>query len=140
MAAGGQVNNDDGAIAAARSGIVTIFAAGNDYNLNNPDAIAGLGYFVPDIAPNWITVAALQRNPDQASANPYIMSTFSSRCGYTASFCVAAPGTQIYSSIISGTNARTPGRPVASKAAAINPMKRPNSVTSWAEIPRSASI
>ncbi|MDD0971080.1 MULTISPECIES: autotransporter serine protease [Pseudomonas] len=95
----------DGAIAAARSGIVTIFAAGNDYNLNNPDAIAGLGYFVPEIAPNWITVAALQRNPDQASANPYIMSTFSSRCGYTASFCVSAPGTQIYSSIIEGTNA-----------------------------------
>ena len=39
----------------ARSGIVTIFAAGNDYNLNNPDAIAGLGYFVPEIAPNWAT-------------------------------------------------------------------------------------
>ncbi len=95
----------DGAIAAARSGIVTIFAAGNDYNLNNPDAIAGLGYFVPDIAPNWITVAALQKNPDLASANPYIMSTFSSRCGYTASFCVSAPGTKIFSSIIEGTNA-----------------------------------
>jgi len=83
----------DGAIAAARSGIVTIFAAGNDYNLNNPDAIAGLGYFVPEIAPNWMTVSALQKNPDQTSANPYIMSTFSSRCGYTASFCVSAPGT-----------------------------------------------
>jgi len=95
----------DGAIAAARSGIVTIFAAGNDYNLNNPDAIAGLGYFVPDIAPNWITVAALQQNPDTASANPYVISTFSSRCGYTASYCVSAPGTKIYSSIIEGTNA-----------------------------------
>ena len=30
-----------GAIDAARSGVVTIFAAGNDYNLNNPDAMAG---------------------------------------------------------------------------------------------------
>ena len=95
----------DGAIAAARSGIVTIFAAGNDYNLNNPDAIAGLGYFVPDIAPNWVTVAALQKNPDLNSPNPYTISTFSSRCGYTASFCVSAPGSKIYSSIISGTNA-----------------------------------
>ncbi|WP_085583131.1 MULTISPECIES: autotransporter serine protease [unclassified Pseudomonas] len=95
----------DGAIAAARSGIVTIFAAGNDYNLNNPDAIAGLGYFVPDIAPNWMTVAALQKNPDQGSPIPYTLSTFSSRCGYTASFCVSAPGTRIYSSIIEGTNA-----------------------------------
>ncbi|UWF46707.1 autotransporter domain-containing protein [Pseudomonas sp. N3-W] len=94
----------DGAIAAGRSGIVTIFAAGNDYNLNNPDAIAGLGYFVPEIAPNWITVAALQQNPDLTSAQLYNISTFSSRCGYTASFCVAAPGTKIYSSIISGTS------------------------------------
>ncbi|MBK5418590.1 autotransporter serine protease [Pseudomonas sp. TH31] len=95
----------DGAIAAARSGIVTIFAAGNDYNLNNPDAIAGLAYFVPDIAPNWITVAALQKNPDLTSANLYNISVFSSRCGYTASYCVSAPGSKIYSSIISGTNA-----------------------------------
>ncbi|CAH0175463.1 subtilase-type serine protease [Pseudomonas frederiksbergensis] len=95
----------DGAIAAARSGIVTIFAAGNDYNLNNPDAIAGLGYFVPQIAPNWMTVAALQKNPDINSPDLYTISTFSSRCGYTASFCVSAPGSRIYSSIISGTNA-----------------------------------
>nr|BFD41877.1 autotransporter serine protease [Pseudomonas sp. FFPRI_1] len=94
----------DGAIAAARSGVMTIFAAGNDYNLNNPDAIAGLGYFVPEIAPNWLTVAALQQNPDTASADPYVISTFSSRCGYTASFCVSAPGTRIYSSVIGGTN------------------------------------
>jgi len=92
-----------GAIDAARSGIVTIFAAGNDYNLNNPDAIAGLAYFVPEIAPNWMTVAALQMNPDTSSPNPYTISTFSSRCGYTASFCVSAPGTRIYSAVIGGT-------------------------------------
>jgi subtilase-type serine protease len=95
----------DGAIAAARSGIVTIFAAGNDYNLNNPDAIAGLGYFVPDIAPNWVTVAALQKNPNLNSPDLYNISTFSSRCGYTASFCVSAPGSKIFSAVIGGTNA-----------------------------------
>lgn len=94
----------EGAIAAARSGIVTIFAAGNDYNLNNPDAIAGLAYFVPDIAPNWLTVAALQINPDTSSPAPYTISTFSSRCGYTASFCVSAPGTRVYSAVIGGTS------------------------------------
>ncbi|AVO59355.1 autotransporter serine protease [Pseudomonas chlororaphis] len=93
-----------GAIDAARGGVLTIFAAGNDYNLNNPDAIAGLAYFVPEIAPNWMTVAALQKNPDTASPNPYTLSTFSSRCGYTASFCVSAPGTRIYSAVIGGTN------------------------------------
>ncbi|WP_412034018.1 autotransporter domain-containing protein [Pseudomonas brenneri] len=92
-----------GAINAARSGVLTIFAAGNDYNLNNPDAISGLAYFVPEIAPNWLSVAALQRNPDTSSANPYVISTFSSRCGYAASFCVSAPGTAIYSSVMVGT-------------------------------------
>ncbi|WP_162874227.1 S8 family serine peptidase, partial [Pseudomonas viridiflava] len=82
------------------------FAAGNDYNLNNPDAMAGLGYFVPGIASNWLTVAALQQNPDAAAAAtpPYPLSTFSSRCGYTASFCVSAPGTRIFSSVINGNS------------------------------------
>ncbi|WP_373323105.1 autotransporter outer membrane beta-barrel domain-containing protein [Pseudomonas brenneri] len=92
-----------GAINAARSGVLTIFAAGNDYNLNNPDAISGLAYFVPEIVPNWLSVAALQRNPDTSSPNPYVISTFSSRCGYAASFCVSAPGTAIYSSVMVGT-------------------------------------
>ncbi|MBI3310110.1 MAG: S8 family serine peptidase, partial [Serratia liquefaciens] len=91
-----------GAIDAARSGIVTIFAAGNDYNLNNPDAMAGLAYFVPEIAPNWLSVASLQ---DPNNTGDYSISTFSSRCGYTASFCVAAPGTRVYSSIIEGNSA-----------------------------------
>ncbi|QGH64306.1 autotransporter outer membrane beta-barrel domain-containing protein [Serratia proteamaculans] len=90
-----------GAIDAARSGIVTIFAAGNDYNLNNPDAMAGLAYFVPEIAPNWLSVASLQ---DPNNTGDYSISTFSSRCGYTASFCVAAPGSKVYSSIIEGNS------------------------------------
>lgn len=51
-----------------------------------------------------MTVAALQQNPDTSSANPYLASTFSSRCGYTASFCVSAPGTRIYSAVIGGTS------------------------------------
>ncbi|HEI9730814.1 TPA: autotransporter outer membrane beta-barrel domain-containing protein [Serratia marcescens] len=90
-----------GAIDAARSGVVTIFAAGNDYNLNNPDAMAGLAYFVPDIAPNWLSVASLQ---DPTNSGDYSISTFSSRCGYTASLCVSAPGTRVYSSVIEGTS------------------------------------
>ncbi len=90
-----------GAIDAARSGVVTIFAAGNDYNLNNPDAMAGLAYFVPDIAPNWLSVASLQ---DPTNTGDYSISTFSSRCGYTASLCISAPGTRVYSSVIEGTS------------------------------------
>ncbi|MDX7986983.1 autotransporter outer membrane beta-barrel domain-containing protein [Xenorhabdus sp. 12] len=91
-----------GAIDAARSGIVTIFAAGNSKNFTEPDAIAGLAWFVPDIAPNWLTVASLQQDPNSANSEPYTISSFSSRCGYTASFCVSAPGSQIYSSMIKG--------------------------------------
>ncbi|HEJ9174278.1 autotransporter outer membrane beta-barrel domain-containing protein [Serratia nevei] len=90
-----------GAIDAARSGVVTIFAAGNDGNLNNPDAMAGLAYFVPEIAPNWLSVASLQ---DPSNSGDYSISTFSSRCGYTASLCVSAPGTRVYSSVIEGTS------------------------------------
>ncbi|HEJ6968098.1 TPA: autotransporter outer membrane beta-barrel domain-containing protein [Serratia marcescens] len=90
-----------GAIDAARSGVVTIFAAGNDGNLNNPDAMAGLAYFVPEIAPNWLSVASLQ---DPTNSGDFSISTFSSRCGYTASLCVSAPGTRVYSSVIAGTS------------------------------------
>ena len=92
-----------GAIASARSGIVTIFGAGNNGNFNNPDAIAGLAKFVPDIASSWITVSGLEQNPDTTSTIPYTFSSFSTRCGYAASFCVSAPATMIYSSIVSGT-------------------------------------
>ncbi|MDC9621819.1 autotransporter outer membrane beta-barrel domain-containing protein [Xenorhabdus sp. XENO-7] len=92
-----------GAIDAARGGIVTIFAAGNDSNLNNPDAMSGLAWFVPEIAPNWLTVASLQQDLKSTNSVPYSISYFSSRCGYTASLCVSAPGSQIYSAIISGT-------------------------------------
>ncbi len=93
-----------GAIDAARSGIVTIFAAGNDYNLNNPDAMAGLAYFVPDIAPNWLSVASVAEDEASTNSVPYSVSYFSSQCGYTASFCVSAPGSRVYSSVIEGTS------------------------------------
>jgi subtilase-type serine protease len=93
-----------GAINTARSGVLTVFAAGNVGNLNNPDAMVGLPNFVPDIAPNWLTVVALQKNANTASPDSYTMASYSSRCGYTASFCVSAPGTNIYSSTIEGTS------------------------------------
>ncbi|MDC9616016.1 autotransporter outer membrane beta-barrel domain-containing protein [Xenorhabdus khoisanae] len=92
-----------GAIDAARSGIVTIFAAGNSYNYTHPDAIAGLAWFVPDVAPNWLTVTSLQKDPNSTNSEPYTISDFASRCGYTASLCVSAPGSYIYSSVITGT-------------------------------------
>jgi subtilase-type serine protease len=63
--------------------------------------MAGLAYFVPEIAPNWLSVASLQ---DPNNTGDYSISSFSSRCGYTASFCVSAPGSKVYSSIIEGNS------------------------------------
>ena len=90
-----------GAIDAARNNILVLFAAGNDGNYNQPDVISGLAYFVPDIAPNWLSVASIQ---DPTKTGDYSISTFSSRCGYTASFCVAAPGSKIYSTVANGSD------------------------------------
>ncbi|RTF94557.1 autotransporter domain-containing protein, partial [Serratia marcescens] len=93
-----------GAIDAARKNILVLFAAGNDGNYNQPDVISGLAYFVPDIAPNWLSVASVAQDATSTNSVPYTISSFSSRCGYTASFCVSAPGTRVYSSVIEGTS------------------------------------
>ncbi|MFI8417256.1 autotransporter outer membrane beta-barrel domain-containing protein [Serratia sp. NPDC078593] len=93
-----------GAIDAARHNILVLFAAGNDGNYNQPDVISGLGYFVPDIAPNWLTVTSVAQDPDSANSEPYTISSFSSRCGYSASFCVASPGSKIYSAVANGSD------------------------------------
>ncbi|MBA8879937.1 autotransporter domain-containing protein [Phyllobacterium myrsinacearum] len=85
-----------GALKAARSGIVVEFSAGNDGGLE-PDSLAGLAAFVPDVEKNWLTtmsVVADDKNPQGFSR-----SSFSSICGYSKYFCVGAPGTQIYSSV-----------------------------------------
>ncbi|RMO85435.1 Membrane protein [Pseudomonas syringae pv. philadelphi] len=95
-----------GAIDAARGGVVNIFAAGNNDYYSEPDALVGLGYFVPEVAPNWLSVTALEQNQDATTRTiaPYVLSFYSSRCGYTASFCVSAPGTRIYSAVLNGTS------------------------------------
>ncbi|MCE9942002.1 S8 family serine peptidase, partial [Serratia liquefaciens] len=75
-----------GAIDAARKNILVLFAAGNDGNYNQPDVISGLAYFVPDVAPNWLSVASVAQDDASTNSVPYTISSFSSRCGYTASF------------------------------------------------------
>ncbi|MHC1550747.1 autotransporter domain-containing protein [Phyllobacterium sp. K27] len=89
----------NGAIKAAESGIVVEFSAGNDGGLE-PDALAGLATFRPELEKNWLTtmsVVADETNPDG-----YSRSGFSSICGYSKYHCVAAPGTNINSSIPTG--------------------------------------
>jgi len=93
-----------GAIDAARKDILVLFAAGNDGNYNQPDVISGLAYFVPDVAPNWLSVSSVAKDAKSTNSVPYSLSSFSSRCGYTASFCVSAPGSAIYSTVANGTD------------------------------------
>ncbi|RYM47243.1 S8 family serine peptidase, partial [Serratia proteamaculans] len=93
-----------GAIDAARKNILVLFAAGNDGNYNQPDVISGLAYFVPDIAPNWLSVASVAQDDASTNSVPYTISSFSSRCGYTASFCVSSPGSKIYSTVANGSD------------------------------------
>jgi subtilase-type serine protease len=93
-----------GAIDAARKNILVLFAAGNDGNYNQPDVISGLAYFVPDIAPNWLSVASVAQDDASTNTVPYTISSFSSRCGYTASFCVSSPGSKIYSTVANGSD------------------------------------
>ncbi|WP_088100927.1 autotransporter serine protease [Xanthomonas retroflexus] len=81
-------------------GMIQVWAAGN----NNADAatpeaapIAGIYATLPrlfaDIEQNWLSVV----NVRQDSAAGYMLDVSSNRCGYSANWCLAAPGTDILS-------------------------------------------
>ncbi|RRH92169.1 autotransporter outer membrane beta-barrel domain-containing protein [Mesorhizobium tamadayense] len=89
----------DGAIKAARKGIIVEFSAGNDDG-REPDAMAGLASFVPDIEKHWLATISVVADADNPQG--YSKSSFSSICGYAKYYCVAAPGSRINSSIAEG--------------------------------------
>ncbi|MBZ3691528.1 autotransporter domain-containing protein [Phyllobacterium calauticae] len=93
----------DGALKAARHGIVVEFSAGNDHG-KEPDAMAGLATFVPDVEKNWLATMSL--NADKNNPQGYSRSNFSSICGYAKYYCVGTPGTQINSSLPDGDISR----------------------------------
>lgn len=94
----------DGALRAARAGIMIQFAAGNSSG-RHPDAMSGLATFAPEIENQWITTVSLDR-----SAGKLTLSDFSNICGYTKYYCVAAPGREINSALVSaGTTGQQPG-------------------------------
>lgn len=94
-----------GAIDSAHSGIITVFAAGNEGGTNAPDALAALPWFIPDLAPEWLTVV----NVMQSATGGYEFNYNSSnRCGYSASFCVAAPGTDVKVAYVKGDDPENP--------------------------------
>ncbi|PHM74232.1 autotransporter domain-containing protein [Xenorhabdus kozodoii] len=84
------LSSDAGLLRAARHGKLVVFAAGNSNNYNVTWLHAGMPYFFPDALKNYLSVANLTKENE--------INVSSTRCGYTASYCLSAPGTKIYSS------------------------------------------
>ncbi|HHT2664584.1 TPA: autotransporter outer membrane beta-barrel domain-containing protein [Citrobacter freundii] len=80
-----------GMLRAVRHDKLIVFAAGNSNNYNVPTRDESIPYIFPEVLGNYLTVTNL------TSAND--LDNTSSSCGHTASFCVSAPGTDIYSAV-----------------------------------------
>lgn len=76
---------------AARHNKLLVFSAGNFNNYNIPEAEKSLPYAFPDILNNYLIVTNLSDENN--------LSISSTSCGQTASYCVSAPGTNIYSTV-----------------------------------------
>lgn len=76
-------------VRSARLGKLLVFAAGNENNYNIPIGESAIPYAFPDVLSNFIVTTNLGKN-DRLEIS-------STRCGYTASYCISAPGTDIYS-------------------------------------------
>jgi len=91
---------------AIDAGATLVFITGNDGN-PQPDVTGGLPYFVPSLAPGWITTTSVNQNLTR--------SDFANACGVARYFCIAAPGSDIYSTmpgssygLMSGTSMAAP--------------------------------
>lgn len=79
--------------ASLRSGTINVWAAGNGYG-DIAGAYATLPRFAPEIEKYWLSVVNVRRDLN--------LDPSSSICGLSKDWCVAAPGTGIRSSVISG--------------------------------------
>ncbi|MBN5246993.1 S8 family peptidase, partial [Serratia ureilytica] len=80
-----------GMLRSARHGKLIVFAAGNENNYNVPARDASLPYLFPEVLNRYLIVTNLTPNDD--------LDDSSTSCGHTASYCVSAPGTEIYSAV-----------------------------------------
>ncbi|QDL35674.1 autotransporter serine protease [Serratia liquefaciens] len=80
-----------GMLRAARHGKMIVFAAGNSNNYNVPMRDESIPYIFPEVLGNYLTVTNLTPNDE--------LDDSSTSCGHTASYCVSAPGTDIYSAV-----------------------------------------
>ncbi len=81
------------AAATLETGLIQVWAAGNASGAM-ADVPAALPHYLPALEPYWLSVVS-------ASADGKL-DEFSSRCGASRQWCVAAPGDNVLSSMISG--------------------------------------
>ena len=89
---------------ARDSGMVTVFAAGND-GASQPNVAASMPHWWSDLASSWLTVVALDENGSIAG--------YSNRCGDARDFCISAPGTGLVGAKSGGGYMRTSGSSAA---------------------------
>ncbi len=75
---------------------VFVVAAGNE-SAYQPSIEAGAGLYYPELSKVMMVVVAV--DPD----NPTQLATYSNQCGVASNYCIAAPGTNIVSTIGSGS-------------------------------------
>ncbi|HGM5256834.1 TPA: autotransporter outer membrane beta-barrel domain-containing protein [Serratia marcescens] len=74
---------------AARAEKLIVFSAGNNNTYNVPTMTSYVPFFFPETLNNFIITANLTQKD--------VLAISSTRCGETASYCLSAPGTDIYS-------------------------------------------
>ena len=62
---------------------VIVFSTGNEYQ-SQPNTQAGLPYYAPELARNWLAVTAVDLSGEIVD--------YANRCGLAAAWCLAAPG------------------------------------------------
>ncbi|MDP2212966.1 S8 family serine peptidase [Phenylobacterium sp.] len=62
---------------------VLVFSTGNEYE-DQPNTQAGLPYYFPELAANWLAVTAVDLSGEIVD--------YANRCGLAAAWCLAAPG------------------------------------------------
>lgn len=73
---------------ALDAGALVVFAAGNEGNAN-PGFYASLPTLYPELTRGWVSVVA--------TGESGAISSYSNRCGSSAAWCIAAPGTSVIS-------------------------------------------
>ena len=84
--------------ATAEAGVLMVFATGNEVQ-PNPDVLGGMPYLIPELQRNFLAVMSVDANN--------VIAWYSNKCGVAKQWCLAAPGSDIYStvSVGSGTGA-----------------------------------